>query len=731
LTENAGRTWAETVDQLPADLPMFAARQLRSDIAPEDDPARLTAKSVADRFGVDVEEVNAAKRRAAYREAHGGRDGRTIGTENELSDLAWYAAASAAQGFTKTRAQLEKVMLNLLRIRQEHAPETLTTAEEAFLAKLPAGRHLHPSFWLRWAELQRMRAGAPKTRDVRRTAALTASAVQDHFTRLDNTLSSLDFLYKTGPRRGQIRDDCEFFALPHVPGPSLVPPLGLHRVWNMDETPALMKPDFQAQGVYDPATTAGPVSSGPEHNETLTAVICINLLGQMAMPYVIFPNNVRIATPRLNKKYPFVLTDASQNGYIDAEVLIRYGKLLRSQLGHDKVVLLLCDGHRTRLAVDVISTLLSIGIHLYLIPPYTSHALQPVDQYNQRFHQHVVQQQRALQDTYGRMTSETRLEGLYQAFEKIAFASEEIVAAWKHAGITPQARSMTTMLEKPRQAQPGASRRQTSDKAVKSALDVAARLVTEGAAAATPAELARMQQQVLQTLAENRQSGLADAKARQRAILEVEVDHQKQALEQVRTGRQRVTASVWGDATSEHVQTRLAEGAAKILQKQQAAAARQRKLDADQDLLAALVAEDLATEGEKLTLKVLQRACKAIRLASSGTRAVVRLRLIQHFELPEPMDDDEDDGPAEAAEQPAQVEEDADDDEEAAEPPARAAEDPQTAAFKVMVEASRAAIEAKSAPNAALVQELLHGRTVSMRNWWKRMDEKVKVGYHQ
>ena len=65
--------------------------------------------------------------------------------------------------------------------------------------------------------------------------------------------------------------------------------IGLHRVFNFDETPAMTTPNFQAHGVYDSTTAAGAIRIGPEHNKTLTAVLTINLLGQMAMPLVIFP----------------------------------------------------------------------------------------------------------------------------------------------------------------------------------------------------------------------------------------------------------------------------------------------------------------------------------------------------------------------------------------------------------------------------------------------------------
>jgi hypothetical protein len=79
----------------------------------------------------------------------------------------------------------------------------------------------------------------------------------------------------------------------------------------------------------------------------MTAVLAVNLLGQMLMPLIIFPGNKIITTETLVEDYPWVLTTATDSGYIDRKTLLHYAELLRSQLGHQDSILLLADGHKT------------------------------------------------------------------------------------------------------------------------------------------------------------------------------------------------------------------------------------------------------------------------------------------------------------------------------------------------------------------------------------------------
>ena len=70
----------------------------------------------------------------------------------------------------------------------------------------------------------------------------------------------------------------------------------------------------------------------------------------------------------------------SESGWIDTELfLVWVKKIFLKYVVHQRPVILLTDGHKSHINIDVIDLCRNNDIILYCLPPHTTHALQPLD----------------------------------------------------------------------------------------------------------------------------------------------------------------------------------------------------------------------------------------------------------------------------------------------------------------------------------------------------------------
>lgn len=668
-------------------------------------------------FGVTVDAFEAAKKRLQRQIENDGHDQRTIGTPFEHQLLRAHAAFLAANGHAATTQQLTAVLVEMLEQRAAHAgvegAVKLTPPEKAFLAKSVDQRVLAKSFWYRFIEEQNLSTGAIKIRDQQRAAWLNTAITTKHFSNLNKVLEKLDFLNTTGRYTGHIKIECQ------------------HRIVNADETTALTTPAFQAKGVFDPATATAAVQVGAEHNGTLTALLAFNLLGQFFMPFLIFAKKI-LTTEYLNMTYPFIISTATENAYIDAETLKAFARALRQQVGHAETILLIMDGHKTRLAAGVITFLAKLAIVVYLIPPHTSHALAPLDQYNQELHRLYCASLAGLQHTFKTMDEMMRLEAFYMALKKLSTNAPAVAAAWQRAGITREKRCVDFLPNKPRSSVSTAT--YESPPRTKAAKLLAS--PAKGQTVTLTVEQLRELRAAVNNSLSMREARRAEVQAAQAAKVEAEQKRITEILNQRYVRRKRVTKGVWGASTSEEVGTYLAE----LKVREHAAAARlQKKKDnaeREKPLLDELEKRGFAGGAKKITKKMLETALKHAGKIYYGSREDLILRLTQCWNVEMELDDEEieeeDEGAVNADESSASE----GDEQETAEEVAAAAEAamaPMTSqeneAHQQLVNEAKAALAAESQVDMELIQELLASRTPSMQKWWEEQD--ALVGLNQ
>ena len=70
----------------------------------------------------------------------------------------------------------------------------------------------------------------------------------------------------------------------------------------------------------------------------------------------------------------------SESGWIDSELFLSwFNKIFLKYSVPDRPIMLLTDGHKSHLTLDVVDLCIQNKIILFCLPPHTTHALQPLD----------------------------------------------------------------------------------------------------------------------------------------------------------------------------------------------------------------------------------------------------------------------------------------------------------------------------------------------------------------
>jgi hypothetical protein len=114
-------------------------------------------------------------------------------------------------------------------------------------------------------------------------------------------------------------------------------------------------------------------------HSTLTTMISND--GKDAPPLSIFKGKQVAAWMHKDKVMPGARVAVSKNGWITTRILTDWIKSLVEGGWIKAGECIVADGHSTHLSVELAEYLLSKGIYLWLLPPHTTHLLQPLDVY--------------------------------------------------------------------------------------------------------------------------------------------------------------------------------------------------------------------------------------------------------------------------------------------------------------------------------------------------------------
>ena len=119
-----------------------------------------------------------------------------------------------------------------------------------------------------------------------------------------------------------------------------------------------------------------------ERSKTITVIGGGNALGHQIPPFFVFPG-ARMIPELMEGKTPGTDGVMSQSGWSNSEIFSQYMKrhFLKYCQGRnvDDTMLVLYDGHRSHVSLGLIEWAKQNNIVLFVLPPHTSHILQPMD----------------------------------------------------------------------------------------------------------------------------------------------------------------------------------------------------------------------------------------------------------------------------------------------------------------------------------------------------------------
>ena len=151
-----------------------------------------------------------------------------------------------------------------------------------------------------------------------------------------------------------------------------------HLIFNVDEKG--ITPDHSPPHVVTDSS-AKPPAVKTVKSQTITSLGCGSASGYTIPPYFVFPGK-RFSEKLMQGATPGAAGCVSESVWSNSEIFKSYLKdhFIKYVPGRtDDHVLLLFDGHKSHISVDVITWAQSYNIIMYVLPAHTSHILQPLD----------------------------------------------------------------------------------------------------------------------------------------------------------------------------------------------------------------------------------------------------------------------------------------------------------------------------------------------------------------
>jgi hypothetical protein len=152
-----------------------------------------------------------------------------------------------------------------------------------------------------------------------------------------------------------------------------------HKIWNVDESGLTTVHTPRKIIAKKGAKQVGKMTSG-EKGKTVTTVCCMNAGGTYIPPILIFPRK-NMAQSLMNGAPIGALGFPSPNGWIDADIFVQWLKHFICHVRPSIIDrhLIILDGHCSHKSIEVIDLARSNGIDILVLPPHTTHRLQPLD----------------------------------------------------------------------------------------------------------------------------------------------------------------------------------------------------------------------------------------------------------------------------------------------------------------------------------------------------------------
>jgi|GraSoi_2013_40cm_1033754.scaffolds.fasta_scaffold13737_1 hypothetical protein len=223
-------------------------------------------------------------------------------------------------------------------------------------------------------------------------------------------------------------------------------------LWNFDETGFRIGCQ-NGQIVITYSEIKAVYMSDPENRELITSVECVNAAGQTIDPMIVMAGAIIKEKHVANNLAAGILLATSDSGYTNDRLSIEWIKSFDRQTkaiacdppkdgeidpSTQKWRMLIMDGHGSHLTIQFVNYCYENWILPYLLPPHSTHLLQPLDVgvFQPLKHHHQVVLEESIR-WGGADFDRTEFLACFQDIRQHAFKVGTIRSAWEKAGLVP------------------------------------------------------------------------------------------------------------------------------------------------------------------------------------------------------------------------------------------------------------------------------------------------------
>lgn len=147
------------------------------------------------------------------------------------------------------------------------------------------------------------------------------------------------------------------------------------KIWNVDETGISL---YHSPPKVLSRRGGQPFSITSCRSSTTTLVAAVSALGETLPPYIIYKGK-RLTQELVSNGMEGSKFTTSENGWVTSDIFLDFFKNHFLTNVTERPVILLYDGHSTHITANIIETARESNVHLFVLPPHSSHMLQPLD----------------------------------------------------------------------------------------------------------------------------------------------------------------------------------------------------------------------------------------------------------------------------------------------------------------------------------------------------------------
>ncbi|XP_046560289.1 MFS-type transporter clz9-like [Haliotis rubra] len=202
------------------------------------------------------------------------------------------------------------------------------------------------NFLSRWPEIENLK---PRKLEYARARSATRSSVDNYFNELEKIMNKYSFQHRP------------------------------HQIYNIDEKG--LQTDITPPKLVS-STRCKPQAVTTGKSKTVTVIGAGNASGNAIPPYFVFPGQ-RMRDDLMEGASPGADGTVSETGWSNTDIFNIYMKShfvkYAATSSAESLLLVLYDGHKSHVSIGLIQWAKEHNIVLFVLPPHTSHLLQPLD----------------------------------------------------------------------------------------------------------------------------------------------------------------------------------------------------------------------------------------------------------------------------------------------------------------------------------------------------------------